>query len=125
MPNNASLTFHRCPKIDCKKSTILWTIFTNTASFSEHRSPLSHSLITFSRSPDRMANYERIFLNTIKKQTPKFEGQNPPEQTNKLITLKRSNTDGGQWTNVGGGKYTRDTKPYHALDSSDEDEDPE
>lgn len=118
--------FHRYPKIDYKKSTILWTIFTNTASFSEHRSPITHvRLLSSSRSPDRMANYERIFLNTIKKQTPKFEGQNPPEQTTKLINLKRSNTDGGQWTNIGGGKYTRDTKQYHALDSSDEDEDPE
>ena len=76
-------------------------------------------------SPDRMATYERVFLNTIKKQKSKFEGQNPPEHTTKLITLKRSNTDGGQWTNVGGAKYLRDSKQYHALDSSDEDEDPE
>lgn len=78
-----------------------------------------------SSSPDRMATYERVFLNTIKKQKPRFEGQNPPESTMKLINLKRSNTDGGQWTNVGGAKYLRESKPYHALDSSDEDEDPE
>ncbi|CAF3600523.1 unnamed protein product [Rotaria sp. Silwood1] len=73
--------------------------------------------------PDRMANYERVFLNAVKKQKPKFEGQNPPESTTKLINLKRNNTDGGVWTNVGGGKYIHDTKQYHALDSSDEDED--
>lgn len=72
-----------------------------------------------------MANYERVFLNTIKKQKSKFDGQNPPEHTTKLINLKRSNTDGGQWTNVGGAKYLRDPKQYHALDSSDEDDDPE
>ena len=82
-------------------------------------------VLSFPRSPDRMANYERIFLSTIKKQQPKFEGQNPPEHTAKLINLKRSNTDGGQWTNVGGGKYKNDPQQYHALDSSDEDEDPE
>jgi len=70
-----------------------------------------------------MANYERVFLNAIKKQKPKFEGQNPPETTTKLINLKRNNTDAGPWTNVGGGKYTRDSKQYHALDSSDEEED--
>jgi hypothetical protein len=82
------------------------------------------SLFIFSLySPDRMANYERIFLNTIKKQKAKFEGQNPPETTTKLINLKRNNTDTGVWTNVGGGKYIKDSKQYHALDSSDEDED--
>jgi hypothetical protein len=70
-----------------------------------------------------MANYERAFLTAIKKQKANFEGQNPPENTTKIINLKRSNTDGGTWTNVGGGKYTRDTKQYHALDSSDEEED--
>jgi hypothetical protein len=74
-------------------------------------------------SPDRMANYERVFLSTIKKQKAKFKDQNPPESTTKLINLKRNNTDGGAWTNVGGGKYTRDPKQYHALDSSDEEED--
>ncbi|CAF1151697.1 unnamed protein product [Rotaria sordida] len=74
--------------------------------------------------PDRMANYERVFLNAVKKQKAKFEGQNPPESTTKLINLKRNNTDGGVWTNVGGGgKYVHDAKQYHALDSSDEDED--
>jgi hypothetical protein len=72
-----------------------------------------------------MANYERVFLSTIKKQKAKFEGQNPPEGTTKLIQLKRSNTDTGLWTNVAGGRHVRDPKQYHALDSSDEDEDPE
>ncbi len=74
-------------------------------------------------SPDRMANYERVFLNAIKKQKPKFEGQNPPETTTKLINLKRSNTDTGAWTNIGGKIHKRDSKQYHALDSSDDDED--
>ena len=82
-------------------------------------------MLIFSCSPERMANYERIFLNTIKKQTAKFQGQNPPENTNKLITLRRNNTEGGAWTNINRGRYTRDTKQYHALDSSDEEEDPE
>lgn len=68
-----------------------------------------------------MANYERVFLNAIKKQKPKFEGQNPPESTTKLVNLKRTNDH--SWTNVGGGRYVNDTKQYHALDSSDEDED--
>jgi hypothetical protein len=70
-----------------------------------------------------MANYERVFLSTIKKQKPKFKDQNPPESTTKLIQLKRSNTDVGTWTNVGGGRYIHDPKQYHALDSSDDDED--
>ncbi len=77
----------------------------------------------FFDSPDRMANYERVFLNTVKKQKAKFKDQNPPESTTKIVHLKRSNTDVGAWTNVGGGRYTQDSKQYHALDSSDEDED--
>ncbi|CAM4757594.1 unnamed protein product [Rotaria magnacalcarata] len=72
--------------------------------------------------PDRMANYERVFLNAVKKQKPKFEGQNPPESTTKLINLKRTHAEGGSWTNVGGGRYLNDSKQYHALDSSDEDD---
>jgi len=73
-------------------------------------------------SPDRMANYERVFLNTIKKQKPKFKDQNPPETTTKLINIKRHHSDAGVWTNVGGGRYTTNSKQYHALDSSDEEE---
>ena len=54
-------------------------------------------MITFVllRSPDRMTNYERVFLNTIKKQKAKFEGQNPPESITKLTNVKRSKTDAG------------------------------
>ena len=69
-----------------------------------------------------MANYERVFLNAVKKQKPKFEGQNPPENTTKLINLKRTHAEGGSWTNVGGGRYLNDSKQYHALDSSDDDD---
>ena len=85
----------------------------------------SKDCLTFRSSPDRMANYERVFLSTIKKQTANFVGQNPPETTTKLINLKRSNTDGGAWTNIHRGRHRRDSKQYHALDSSDEEEDPE
>ncbi|CAF1574583.1 unnamed protein product, partial [Didymodactylos carnosus] len=70
--------------------------------------------------PDRMAVYERVFLNTIKKQKPLFEGMNPPEHTVKLINTKRG---GEGWSNVGGGNYVNDPKQYHALDSSDDDDD--
>lgn len=75
--------------------------------------------------PDRIANYERVFLNTIKKQKAHFKDQNPPETTTKLINIKRNHSDGGAWTNVGGGRYVNDAKQYHALDSSDEEEDTE
>ena len=87
----------------------------------EREISLSFSLF----SPDRMAAYERVFLQTIKKQKVTFEGQNPAENVTKLVNIKRKGNDGGQWTNVGGGRYTQDTKSYHALDSSDEDEDPQ
>ncbi len=76
-----------------------------------------------SNSPDRMANYERVFLNTIKHQEEKFPGQNPPENIKNIIDLNRNNTTTGKWTNIGGGRHKRDSKQYLTFDGNDDEED--
>ena len=73
-------------------------------------------------SPDRMANYERVFLNTIKQQEEQFPGQNPPGDTTNIIDLNRKNTTTGKWTSVGGGRRKRNSKQYRSIDDDDDEE---
>ncbi|CAF1010666.1 unnamed protein product [Adineta steineri] len=73
--------------------------------------------------PDRMINYERVFLNTIKHQQEQYPGQNPPEDLTSITNMKRNNMAGSAWTNMGGKRRKRGSKQIGMHDGNDDEDD--
>ncbi|CAF0766237.1 unnamed protein product [Adineta ricciae] len=70
--------------------------------------------------PDRMINYERVFLNTIKHQKEAYPGQNPPADLTSITNMKRGSTMGSAWTNMGGRRRKRGSKQHRMFDGNDD-----
>ncbi|UJR26661.1 hypothetical protein I4U23_007978 [Adineta vaga] len=72
--------------------------------------------------PDRMINYERVFLNTIKHQKEAYPGQNPPADLTSITNMKRGSAMGSAWTNIGGRRRKRASKQYRVFDGADDED---